>query len=388
MKKRGFTLIELLAVIVILTILALIVFPTISGLIDKTKMRGVELSALNYIDAVEKQAIINELDDNDLTNIIDGVYEISDLDAKKVSVKGQKPSAGWIQIKNKQVVNYSLKINNYYINPSENSTSKVVVDRTGSIAIKPDEGIEYAIGATKVDAKDGETHKGIVYLDPTDLTNVCTESEVLKNVNEYGTPTEIKTGCMKWYIYDDSGDNYKMILDHNTTARIKWNDDNINVAYELSNLKSVVTDLVTSSGWKVTPRLITAFEISAITGKDDFDASNMNSWYNFDTLTQTKAAYSESSRSSYDWLYNNVNKCKNDSVDYGCTIEDGNTYNGYGTANEGSTLGYWSSTPLMESGSCPGVWGVNRYSRLSYFDANHAYSGIRPVITLSKSLFE
>ena len=27
-----------------------------------------------------------------------------------------------------------------------------------------------------------------------------------------------KTGCMKFYIYDDTGDTYKMILNHNTRA--------------------------------------------------------------------------------------------------------------------------------------------------------------------------
>ena len=82
-------------------------------------------------------------------------------------------------------------------------------------------------GPTLVAAQAGETHKGIVYLDPTDLSKTCTATDAASNVNANGTPTEVKTGCMKWYIYDDFGDNYTMILDHNTTAELMWNSSNI-----------------------------------------------------------------------------------------------------------------------------------------------------------------
>ena len=231
------------------------------------------------------------------------------------------------------------------------------------------------------EVKAGETHKGIVYLDPTDLSKYCDES------NSVST-TETKTGCMKWYIFNDSGDNYTMILDHNTTARIKWNDSNRNVAYEQSNLKAVVDDLVTTSGWKVTPRLITADEVNTITGKTGFDASNTSSWYYFDTLTQTKLTYDSSNRSSYDWLYNNLNKCKTDSTDYGCTIEDNNTYSGYGTAGKGQTWAYWTSTPVGTAGSGSDVWYVARNGSLNDYGANVTSYGVRPVISVSKSIFD
>ena len=95
---------------------------------------------------------------------------------------------------------------------------------------------------------------------------------------------------MKWYIYDDSGTSYKLLLDHNTTARIKWNDDNKNVSYEESNLYSVVEDLKTTSRWVVNPRLITAEEVNTITGKAGFDSTNTNSWYYLDSKTQTQTA--------------------------------------------------------------------------------------------------
>ena len=71
MKKKGFTLVELLAVIVILAIVAVIATPIILGVIDKAKKGAAEQSALGYIDAVEKQIVINSMDEdksNDFEN--------------------------------------------------------------------------------------------------------------------------------------------------------------------------------------------------------------------------------------------------------------------------------------------------------------------------------
>ena len=60
--KKGFTLIELLAVIVILAIIALIATPMILGVIETARKGAAKTSALGYLDAVEKQIMINQLD--------------------------------------------------------------------------------------------------------------------------------------------------------------------------------------------------------------------------------------------------------------------------------------------------------------------------------------
>ncbi len=240
-----------------------------------------------------------------------------------------------------------------------------------------------ANGPTLVAAQAGETHKGIVYLDPTNLSKTCTAIDAASNVNANGTPTEVKTGCMKWYIYDDFGDNYTMILDHNTTAELMWNSSNKNVAYESTNLKTLVDDLVDSSGWKVSPRLITMNEINKITGKTEFDASTTKSNYHF----ETNVTFSDSVRSKYDWLYNNMYKCKSDSADYGCTIEDNNKYTPYGTSNNDIIGGYWVNTTLGTAGSGSGVWVVCKFGGVLGSNSWNQTYGIRPVITLSKSEF-
>ena len=357
MKRKGFTLIELLAVIVILSVIALIATPMILGVIEDTKLKSAEQSVNGYLDAVEKQIITSELTEEN--QIKDGLYT---LPISNIEVKGSKPTSGWIVIQDGEVTNYSMVMNEYVVTKNSETVKGTKIS-----------------GPTREEASETDTHRGIVYLDPTNLSNVC-------NAENSISTTETKTGCMKWYIFNDDGNNYVMILDHNTTARIKWNDSNSNVAYESSNLKAVVDDLVTTSGWEVTPRLITADEVNTITGKTGFDAST-SSYYYLDTLTQAKADFT-SSRSKYDWLYNNLNKCKTDSTDFGCTIEDGNTYSGYGTASEGQTWAYWTSTPVGTAGSGSYVWGVNRNGRLNSSNADNTNFGVRPVITISKSIIK
>ena len=372
-NKKGFTLIELLAVIVVLAIIALIATPMILNVVEKARKGAAKSSALGWIDAVEKQIMVNQLNEN--PEILDGEYSLPMDNKYKISIKGSKPSSGNMTITKSKVASATMCINNYTVTYN---------GKTATVGNKCDGTIQVSSGPTKVEAKTGETHKGIVYLDPTNLSKTCTAS------NSVST-TETKTGCMKWYIFNDSGDNYTMILDHNTTARIKWNDSNSNVAYEQSNLKAVVDDLVTTSGWEVTPRLITADEVSTITGKAGFDASSTSSGYYFDDPSKgrTHATFSESVRSSYDWLYNNLNQCKTDSTDHGCTIEDNNTYTGYGTAGEGQTDGYWTSTPLGTAGSGHFVWSVYRNGSLAMATPTSLHddssNGGRPVITIDKS---
>ena len=374
MKRKGFTLIELLAVIVILAVISLIATPMILGVIETSKESSAKVSAYGYIDAVETQVAINQLDANK-TNIEDGVYEVEELkNIYGLVVKGELPTSNsWVKIEKGQVVDYSLKIGEYVVNYSE---SGVTITRGGEITTKPDGLIKS--GATKVEASETDTHRGIVYLDPTNLSNVC-------NAENSVSTTETKTGCMKWYIFNDDGNNYTMILDHNTTARIRWNDDNKNVSYEESNLYSAVQDLKTTSSWIVEPRLITAEEINTITGKTDFDSTSSNSWYYLDTVTQTKEIFTETKRSKYDWLYNNLTLCKTDNIDYGCSIEDKNIYTGYGTAGEGNTYAYWIATIVGDTNGT-NVWRVTRAGSLGDYSSNNPNHGIRPVITISKSI--
>ena len=94
-SKSGFTLVELLAVIVILAIIAVIATPIILGVIETAKKGAAEQSAYGYIDAVEKQIAINQIN-NKNTSLVPMNGVVSVIDLSSVEVKGQKPSDGVI----------------------------------------------------------------------------------------------------------------------------------------------------------------------------------------------------------------------------------------------------------------------------------------------------
>ena len=93
MKKKGFTLIELLAVIVILAVIALIAVPIILNVIDKARQGSAEASALGYVDAVEKQIMINRVKNDPSLIIGPGEYTKIDLAARGLRIKGEVRAA-------------------------------------------------------------------------------------------------------------------------------------------------------------------------------------------------------------------------------------------------------------------------------------------------------
>ncbi|MFV0249646.1 MAG: type II secretion system protein [Bacilli bacterium] len=112
-KQQGFTLIELLAVIVILAVIALISTPMILGVIDTAKKGAAESSALGYVDAIEKYAMVSQLDSNN--ELLVGNYNVTELN-DTVSFKGDGPIKGYVTIYSTGAVSSAtLCINNYKI---------------------------------------------------------------------------------------------------------------------------------------------------------------------------------------------------------------------------------------------------------------------------------
>ena len=105
MKKKGFTLVELLAVIVILAIIAVIATPIILGVIEKAKIGAVKQSAYGYVDAVEKQIVINSMDEDENNDFEtkEKEYTVKELKTLGVKVKGTNPENGKVTI-NKGIV--------------------------------------------------------------------------------------------------------------------------------------------------------------------------------------------------------------------------------------------------------------------------------------------
>ena len=343
MKKKGFTLIELLAVIVILAIIALIATPTILNVIEKARKGATEQSALGYIDAIEKQVAINQVKGENL--ITDGTHEVPISD---VTVKGETPTKGWVTIEKGIVTNYSFVIGKYVV------TKDKKVEKGEEPATKPSGTVE----TTYTVYPNGTA----IYYNP-ETNSKCASSEAVST-------TGTKTGCMKWYTFNDEGANsstVNMILDHNTTAGVAWNSTGRNS--EMKEVSTALTNDTQSWNSSLNARLITANEIAKITGNTSFngESSTSGSWFYFDSNDQTRTATTQGA-SKYSWLYDYTYKC----TSYGCNIADSSNY------------GYWTSCVYADNSSK--AWRVNWDGNLIYISVGNTGDGIRPVVTISKNI--
>ncbi len=222
------------------------------------------------------------------------------------------------------------------------------------------------VGYTKVDSSTSGLYKKyengqVVYFNP-ETAKLCDETIV----------TDGKTGCLKWYVFNDDSNNDKvnLLLDHNTTPAVYAKTKPYNFAEILTVLASDTASWDQSLGI----RLIEASEIAKITGNDNFDANASKDGYYFETNSANPATYTD----KYGWLYD---KTGNNCEETGCL---NNTQE-----SEISTNGYWTSTPLI--GSSEDAWCVSNsgfmYAEAIFSLLGNDY-GIRPVITVLKSSFE
>ena len=107
--KKGFTLIELLAVIVILAVIALIATPIILNVIEESKKGAAEQSVIGYVNGIENNVLVSELDNS---SIEDGSYNINEIE---VEVKGNKPDSGNITIEKGIVVDAVMCMSGYKV---------------------------------------------------------------------------------------------------------------------------------------------------------------------------------------------------------------------------------------------------------------------------------
>ena len=365
MKKRGFTLIELLAVILILGIIVLIAIPIVNKIIKESRRGAFETTANNIVSAIEDACQLQVLKGETITtsyNFANGIV------TPALNVKGKLPTTGKVTINGD--CDITLNVNNgvYSATKEYDEENVTIVDGVVPLSYSV-----YANGTA-------------VYFNPETGTR-CTAGEAVST-------TGTKTGCMKWYAFNDSGGSeaptINLILDHNTTALVAWNSTGSNVSGPTNVMTQLASD---TSSWAGVPtrtdnynvsngtatytinystykaRLITAAELATISGNYSFSEATTpyTSWFYLDSNNQTQTV-TTTGASSYDWLFDYTRDCTYS----GCNIDD--------TSN----FGYWTSTAV--SGNSAYVWYMYRNGSLGTFSADLATSfGIRPVITVSKN---
>ncbi len=390
-NKKGFTLIELLAVIVVLAIIALIATPIVMNTIKNAKKGAAERSADNYIKQVETAVAEARIDG---TKIDNGTYNIqpdgnlcpasgcgeNDKDKITINMSGNKPTSGTITIKNGEV--------------SQDGTKLAVGDYNVKYNQEKNKYEASEKGNTSVTYKNGQE----VYFNVDNGTK-CTSSDY----TETQSSTGVKSGCMKFYAFnDDGGDTVNLILDHNTTATIAWNSGVSNESGPSEVLTQLKTDTdgwqgtITSSNYTMDQtgqtsnakytidysgykaRLITAQEIATITGNTGWDEKvAANSSYYLDSKTTTKSDTCKSGNTTvcqYGWLYDRTNKS---CTTWGCL-------NNADSSTSSNMSGYWTAS--SRAGSSANAWYVYCVAAVDSDSVYHSGNlGVRPVITISKS---
>ena len=342
MKKRGFTLIELLAVIVVLAIIALIATPIVMNVINDAKKGSAEASA-RLIGSVGRTHYVNNIMKNEELGTIDLSKDILKYD-------GEQAKKGYIEFDEKGNTSGKMYIGGYCITlNSDNSVSSEKISEDECEIEMPNStptGLTYTDGTP-------------FYFNPT--TGLACNPE--DAVSTYGT----KSGCMKFYAFltSEEDENVKLLLDHNTSYAIRWSSNaNLTIGDKVNQM---VADNTT--GWKqvvngveseLTARLISATEVNQIAPKPYGEAWNINdpdTHYNFNG-------------EKYTWLFNNTKWCS----EWGCTIEDNN-----------APEGYWTSDYAGDGMA----WCIIYEGKLGVTDIiNSDQNGVRPVIEVSKKVFE
>ena len=277
------------------------------------------------------------------------------------------------------------------------SFNKNLVMNNAKVMVRADKDVR--VSGIRVKGLKLYTNGEVVYFNVT-TGNACSESDYTETQSNIG----VKEGCMKFYAFNDNGgDTVNLILDHNTTAKVAWNNTYTNdggIKINAKGPKEVLDQLKTdTSSWKgtITPsnytmdqtgqtsnakytidyssykaRLITANEIAQITGNTTWDEKAASKIYYFDSKTTSASTTCKSGNTTgcqYGWLYD---RTKTDCTTYGCLNN-----------SDQSTLGYWTAS--SRAGSSDSAWSVSFGAGVDDGDVDYSnFDGVRPVITVSK----
>ena len=433
-SKNGFTLIELMAVVLILAIIVTITTPLVFGYIEDSKKETAKVSAKEYLKAIEQNNMTAKIDKN--SSIIES-GDVEDIN-KQIKIRGDKPTSGQVIIDNSTVNLAALCINDYLVSYTEEDMK--VGNKCNEINL---------FGGNIVKPVEKRTYKAIIYLDPENLMNKCDEKIYKENIEKFDTdimltgnvksPTGLKNGCMKWYLYNENEDNYLLLLDHNIGSEVTWNAEAGCDKGTMTSVGPKIKELTDSwsSVLKLNKkidnynyedykaRLITANEVAEVVGAADentigWDSNKLHTFHDYEAswsytgiLDEYEKKYideiivkrptpdvyysfwrdNENSKYNFEsnWLFDHTSiGCS--LVDYDDCVAD-ETAPGYWTSSTSHLLGNYNygtnENPLYLPTPYPyEIWVVTSgWLDTSYLNHSATF-GIRPVIEVPKIFFD
>lgn len=343
-KKSGFAIVKLLVGIIILGITTLIAIPIVKKIIKENNAESFKTATNDLVSAIEDACNLEHLKGESLIT----TYSFNNGEVEpSLNINGSLPKNGIATVDSK--CNVSISVTN-----GDLIAEKGFVDNCITVTEGKEVGNTVYLDGT------------VIYYNP-ETNRKCSVTDYNENINASDVGT--KTGCMKWYTFNDenlSDTTVNLILDHNTTVSVAFNSKNIS-----TSMKEVTTSLVSdTSTWAKTlnARLIKATEIAQIVNYNSF-ASSQNEVY-IDTLTST--APISLSNYHYGWLY--------DRLSISCKESSNCLNNAESNATTATMWGYWTSTARFNT-----AWSMDYYGRLQGTDPTTVSGiGIRPVITVNR----
>jgi type IV pilus assembly protein PilA len=406
--KKGFTLIELLAVIVILSIIALISTPIIIGLIDNARKESFKSSAYGIVKSGEifhSQDLLDGITEEVTFTYTDG-EETSIPSGKKLEYNGTKPKSGEVKINSEGQIAIAIHNGNYCAEKRYKDSEITLSDKTEEDCKVPIPICKRAITLHTEEC--------------TQTSNYCYAAGYAENEEiTYGstsvTSGELKSGDA--FDCDVNGDGeynadterfyYVSDLYKKTIGGIDEFDDTIAVLIYYTNttyidLDEVVNPDNTSTSLKAYNLNNKNYE-GPITAQTNLPTTNQ--WINIELKSNSRQILTEIGTTAtaggaiqpFNYSVYAARLITAQEINSGCGIKVGSYVigelnncnylmeNTNYSLNSMGTNGYWLETPRASNSD--DVLRVNVFFRnVDNFNANDAIvSGVRPAIEILKS---
>ena len=237
-KNKGFTLIELLAVIIILSIVALIIVPVIMNIIEKANRSAFKDSAYGVIKAAELYYTNKLLE----PNVVIEEISFSFPEADGLDIKGTKPTGGSMKINKKGKIELAITNGKYCATKGLNEDD-VKISNNVKNCIIPIEIKDLKIEENNIQINTEEEYTLKVNIEPSSATNkelkITSLDEKIVKV-ENGKLIGVGKGTVKVIVETLDGSNIKKEVNVTVNQSVTSIEvDNINITLNIGETKIV-----------------------------------------------------------------------------------------------------------------------------------------------------